>query len=77
MAEDDGPCHDGRCCCRAYRFLPVADRAGKVRFGDDAGQQSSATACDQEIGMGFAQEFRSINEWSILCDGDEALACGG
>ncbi len=27
--------------------------------------------------MGFTQEFRSVNEWSILCDGDEALACGG
>jgi len=57
--------------------LTLADRADKVRFGDDAGQQRIAAACDQEIGMGFTQEFRSINEWSILWDCDEPLACCG
>jgi hypothetical protein len=55
----------------------VADRANKVRFGDDAGQQFIATAYDQDIRMGFTQEFRSVNEWRIASDGDEPLACSG
>ena len=58
------------------RFMTVTDRANKVRFGDDADQQFIATAYDQDIGMGFTQEFRSVDEWRIASDCDESLACG-
>jgi hypothetical protein len=57
--------------------LTLADRANEVRFGDDAGQQFIATAYDQDVRMGFTQEFRSVDEWTIVSDCDEPLACGG
>ena len=76
MAQDDGLCHDGRCCSRAPRSLTLADLADKVRFGDDADQQVIATAYDNEIGMGFTQKFRRVDKWSISSDRDEPLACG-
>jgi hypothetical protein len=58
MAEDDGPCHDGRRRRRATGSLTKADLAYNVRFGDDAGQHFIATAHDHEIGLGDTREFR-------------------
>jgi hypothetical protein len=55
---------------------PLADLVDKVRFGDDAGQHVTATAYDNEIGMGFTHKFRNVDEWRISSDRDEPLACG-
>ena len=53
----------------------MADLADNVRLGDDAGQHFIGTAHDHEIGMEVTQEFRRVDEWSIVADGDEPLAC--
>ena len=73
MAKDDGACHDDLSC--ATGFLTLADLANDVGFGDHAGQQSIGTAHDHKIGMEIDKELRRVNEWSIIIDFDEPLAC--